>query len=427
MLTTRSCACLCLALALVALNAAGRKGAVIPGDPRTKAANAPAPRTDPAAPGEKATVSATAVNSFGLNLLADVTARQKHENVFLSPLSVFIALAMTESGAAGPTRTDIRQALAVPAGMSEDALHESASALLQSLRAQKGVDLFIANALWSDLRLPLAPGFVERCRKLYEADATTLDLANPAAADTINGWVKQKTQGMIPAIVTPAALRGSPAVLTNAVYFRGRWQFPFDKKETQEGDFHLANGREDKQKKVHFMHRSTIPGAYLSRYGFEAAVLPYESSEMRLYAILPAPGKSPVEVLAKISVENLGSHSEPVDLELRLPRFTLDYSASLRDPLGRMGMAPAFHAGADFTSMGSPTFFIGDVLHKTRLEVDEVGTRAAAATAVIAVASAMAPKQTEKKTLVFDRPFALLLCDTQTGAVVFAGVVYDPQ
>src|SRR5579862_5134016 len=134
--TTKSCACLCLCLVLLA-------------------------SSDPALPAERATMPATAVNSFGLNLLADLAARQKHKNVFLLPLSVFMALAMTESGAAGQTRTAMRQALAVPAGLSEDALHSSASALLQSLQAQKGVDLFIANALWSDPRLPLAPAFVE--------------------------------------------------------------------------------------------------------------------------------------------------------------------------------------------------------------------------------------------------------------------------
>ncbi|HLJ30016.1 MAG TPA: serpin family protein [Candidatus Angelobacter sp.] len=369
---------------------------------------------------------ATAVNSFGLNLLADLAARQKHKNVFLSPLSVFMALAMTESGAAGRTQAAMRQALAVPADLSEDNLHASASALLQSLRAQKGVDLFIANALWSDPRLPLSPAFVERCRKLYEADATTLNLANPAAADTINGWVKQKTQGMIPAIVSQAALAGSLAVLTNAVYFRGRWEYQFGKNETQEGDFHLANGRENRLKKVHFMHRESIPGAYRSGDGYEGAALPYESSEMRLYAILPAPGKSPEEVLAKMSLDKIDAPAEPVDLELRLPRFTLDYSVSLSDSLKRMGMALAFQGG-DFTPMGSPKFFISDVLHKTRLEVDEEGTRAAAATSVIMAATSAMPRKREKKTLVFDRPFALLLRDIQTGAVLFAGVIYDPQ
>lgn len=267
----------------------------------------------------------------------------------------------------------------------------------------------------------------------YQADATTLDLTSSTAAGTINAWVKQKTQGKIPTIVTPDNLRAAFAVLTNAVYFKGGWEYTFDKSDTKDGDFHLAGDgmtegtKDGKTKKVHFMHRDSIPRAYRSGPGFEAAALPYGSSNIVLYAILPEPGKTPEEALAKTSVQSLRSASQPVELDLKLPKFTLDFAAGLRAPLERMGMAAAFHGGADFTPMGSPKFFIGDVLHKTRLEVDEEGTVAAAATAVTMYASAMRPRPQQKKTLVFDRPFALLLCDTQTGAILFAGVIYDPQ
>jgi serpin B len=378
------------------------------------------------------------MNAFGMNLLADMAAHRKQENVFISPLSVFFALAMAEGGSAGQTQTAMRKTLAVPATVSDDALRQSASALLKSLQAQKGVQLSIANALWSDPRLPLAPSFVELCRNFYQAEATTLDLASPNAANTINAWVKQKTQNKIPTIVTPASLAMSRAVLTNAVYFKGGWEYKFEKKETQEGDFHLGGGNvegtptgatvgaEGKTKKVHFMHRDSIPRGYRSGPGFEAAVLPYASSNVVLYAILPSPGTTPEQALAKVSIDSLRRPSPPVDLDLKLPKFTLDFAAGLKAPLERMGMASAFRAGADFQPLGSPKFYIGDVLHKTRLEIDEEGTVAAAATAVVMRATAIMRKP-EKKTLVFDRPFALLLCDTQTGAILFSGVIYDPQ
>lgn len=396
----------------------------------------------PAAGAGRTETAANAITAFGQKLLADVAASRRHENVFVSPLSVFFALAMTEGGAAGPTRAAMRQALAVPAGVSEDDLHQSASGLLKSLQSQKGVQLSIANALWSDARLPLAASFVERCRNLYQADATTLDLAGPRAADTINDWVKKKTQDKIPTIVTPQNLRDALAVLTNAVYFKGGWEYKFDKDETKEGDFHVTSGqaaegkiagakpvhgKQDKIKKVRFMHRDSISRAYRSGPGFEAAALPYASSDIALYAILPAPGESPEQALKKISVQNLRFSSEPVDLDLKLPKFILDFGATLKTPLERMGMALAFQPGADFTPLGSPKFYIGQVLHKTRLEVDEEGTVAAAATAVTMLATSAMPQKREKKTLVFDRPFALLLCDTQTGAILFAGVIYDPQ
>jgi serine protease inhibitor len=178
---------------------------------------------------EKAKTAATAINAFGFKLLAGVVAGQQHENVFLSPLSVFTALTMTENGAVGQTRAAMRHALSVPAAMSEDTLHEAASALLKELRSQKGIDLSIANALWSDMKLPLAPSFVQRCQHLYDADATTLDFNKPAAVDTINGWVKEKTRGKISSIVTPELVRASQAILTNAVYFRGTWLYQFSK------------------------------------------------------------------------------------------------------------------------------------------------------------------------------------------------------
>jgi serine protease inhibitor len=406
---------------MVSLNASNRR------DPM----NRQSPASTPAGNAAQPAPAAGAVNTFGLNLLQDMAAHRKQENVFISPLSVFFALAMAESGAAGPTQAAMRKTLAFPPGVSEGGFRDSASALLKSLQSQKDVQLSIANALWSDARLPLSPSFVELCRNFYQADATTVDLSSPSAAGTINDWVKQKTQGKIPTIVTPASLRGTLAVLTNAVYFKGKWEYQFDKDETKEEDFHLANGgtaggaKEGKTKKVHFMHRSSIPRAYRSGPGFEAAALPYGSSNIALYAILPAPGKTPEEALAQIHVQDLRS-SDSTELDLKLPKFTLDFAATLKAPLERMGLASAFRGGADFAPMGSPKFYIGDVLHKTRLEVDEEGTVAAAATAITMKATAIM-RPTPKKTLVFDRPFALLLCDTQTGAVLFAGVIYDPQ
>ena len=380
--------------------------------------------------------AAGAVNAFGLKLFSEVAGRS-HENIVVSPLSVFLALAMTENGAAGSTREAMRQALAVPGAVSDQVWHQSASALLKSLQSQKGVRLSIANALWSDARLPLAPAFVERCRNLYQADANTLDLSKLEAVDTINRWVRQKTQDKIPEIVGPADVTASLAILTNAVYFKGGWDYKFEKDQTKEGDFHLAGGQavkskakgkaKDNIKKVRFMHRDSIPGAYRSGPGFEAAVLPYSSSDVRLVAILPAPGTSPQDILHQVTVAKLFSSFGAADLDLKLPRFTLSFSAALKAALERMGMGPAFQEGADFTPLGSSKFYVGQVLHRTRMEVDEEGTVAAAATAVTMAATAAMPQKREKKTLVFDRPFALLLCDAQTGAILFAGAIYNPE
>jgi serpin B len=306
--------------------------------------------------------------------------------------------------------------------VSEESLHQATAALLKSLNSQQDIELSIANALWSDSGFPLAPRFVQQSKDLYAADARTLNFSEPGAADVINEWVKQKTHDKIPSIVSPDVVRVSKAILTNAVYFRGKWSVPFPKDDTKPATFHLAGGRE---KQTPMMHVGALKGAYRSGDGYEAAGLAYGSSTIKLFAILPATGKAPEDVLAKLSVKDLLSPASPAELNLSLPRFKFDFSYKLKDPLEQMGMGEAFRPGAHFAPMGSPRFFIGEVLHKTHVEVDEEGTVAAAATAITMRATAIM-RQPNIKTLVFDRPFAVVLCDTATGTILFAGVVYDP-
>ena len=369
----------------------------------------------------QARTAAAAANQFGAKLLADEASHKRHENIFLSPLSIFLALSMTENGAAGQTRAAMRNTLAIPADLSEDAYQEDASALSQVLRSKTDIELSIANALWADQKIQLADGFVKRAKDYYDASASSLDFRKPQAADAINSWVSEHTQGKIPTIVTPAMVRTAEVILTNAVYFRGRWRDPFDQRQTQDEVFHKVSG----ERKVPMMHHSRLEDAYRSGNGYEAARLPYRSSGVAMYAILPAAGQSPEQALADISVPNLLHSPERSELDLRLPRFSLNYDTLLKDPLGRMGMGIAFEKDkADFSRMASSKLWIDDVVHKTRLEVDEVGTVAAAATGTRMAAAAMIKR--ERKTLVFDRPFAVLLCDEQTDAVLFAGVIYDP-
>lgn len=363
--------------------------------------------------------ASAAMNDMGLKMLAALSVRRPRQNVFISPISIFMALAMTESGAGGATRDAMRQALAVPPGLSDDRLRASSSALLKVLQAERGAELSIANGLWSDGSMPMSPDFVKRCKTSYQADVTSLDFQKPGAANEIEKWVQEKTHGKISGLISADALLNVHALLTNAVYFHGKWTSQFPKNQTAPQSFHLATGGE---KKVQMMHQSSLSGAYRQGDGFEAAALDYRDSHIRLYAILPSPGSSPEQALAKISMDQLKASAGHTNLDLRLPRFTLDYKEELTDALSGMGMGAAFQPGANFTRMGSPGFYIGGVVHKTRLEVDEEGTVAAAATAIKMLPSSV-PRV---KTLVFDRPFALLLCDTQTNAVLFAGVVYEP-
>jgi serpin B len=365
--------------------------------------------------GETAKTAAAGLATFGLRLLRERSGRQPRENVFLSPLSIALALQMAESGAAGSTRSAMNKVLAVS--------DTGAAALNASLRSHYPDQLHIANALWADRRFILAPDYVKLCNDLFGARAATLDFKDPRAAAEINDWVKQETQGKIADIVSAGAVANAAVILTNAVYFAAAWRKEFQPSQTQTGEFHPAGGG---SKSLPMMQQQRVTGAYRSGNAFEGAVLPYKNPGIFLYGLLPRDGKSVADVLESLDAGSLTAGRSEYDLDLKLPRFNLDFSASLASDLQRMGMDAAFHyPPADFSRMGSGPFFISDVMHKTRLEVDEKGTVAAAATALTMTATAMMQPR-PVKTLVFDRPFVVLIGDSQSGALLFAGVIQNP-
>jgi serpin B len=176
------------------------------------------------------------------------------------------------------------------------------------------------------------------------------------------------------------------------------------------------------------MYESRISGAYRSGATFEGAMLSYAGSDIFFYALLPRKGKTPKDVLASLDPAHLTAGNQGIDLELKLPRFTIDYSASLSKHLETMGMGIAFRfPGADFSAMGSKKFYLSEVIHKTRLEVDETGTVAAAATGVAASGGSAPRRQAPPiREVIFNRPFVVLIGDSSTNALLFAGVIENP-
>jgi serine protease inhibitor len=372
---------------------------------------------------ETAKTAVSAERTFGFHLLREIVDRKPGQNVFISPLSVFLVLQMTENGAAGSTRAAMRKVLALP-GVDAGASNASTAALESFLKERDSTKLTIANALWADRKFTLAPDFVKLCESVFSARAASLPFADPKAAAEINDWVKTNTNGKIASIVTPDAVAKAAVILTNAVYFAGKWRSEFSISETHDGVFHKTGGG---TKTVPMMSQSDLKGAYQSGSNFEGATLYYKESSMFFYALLPKPGSTPKDVLASLEPEHLSGGPAEFDLDLKLPRFSLDFSASLVEYLEKMGMDIAFHyPQADFGPMGSKELFISDVIHKTRLEVDEKGTVAAAAAAVMMTAGAGMPQPRPRKTLVFDRPFVAVIGDSQSGAVLFAGAIEDP-
>lgn len=375
----------------------------------------------------------SAVQAFGLELLKQECESRPRENVFISPLSVYLALAMAENGAGGETKQAMRRALRIAGDAEALKWNGEAKQLVQELQRKAGIELTIGNALWIDSQISLAPEFVSLCAEYFDALVQTLEMKNPASAKIINGWVSEKTRGKISAIVSADALREAATLITNAVYFKGEFHIPFAAEATRPSPFHLANGQ---QKQVPMMHKVGKGAQYRSGNGCEAAALRYaggetkgfrRASDVELILILPKKD-SPEKIFSEDLSPLFRNANREIVLNLALPRFKMDFESRLNQSLERMGMEIALqYPGADFVPMGSDLFYIANVVHKTRVEVDEEGTVAAAVTSeMVLCSSARVRREPETKTLVFDRPFAVLLRDSGSGAVLFAGVVYEP-
>ncbi len=364
---------------------------------------------------------ASADTDFGFRLLARLAPDKSHPNVFFSPFSISQALTLVWNGAGGATQTGIGNTLGLT-GLSPASVNAANGLLLPSLEdPDPQVKLSVANALWIRQGLTFKPSFRQTCRQFYGADTMALNFGDPGAADTINGWVKDHTQGKIDQIVSSEDLESATAVLTDAVYFHGQWTTRFDKVETQEAPFTLANGT---QKAVPLMSQGGR-FSYLQTPQFQAIRLPYGQGRLAMYVFLPKSGTGLDGFLPTATAAHCDrwlAQMRPTELTLFLPRFHADNRWLLRGPLSQMGVAKAFGA-ANFAPMGLPTSRISEVIHKATLDVDEEGTTATAATAVIMTKSARAVRVEVR----VDHPFLCAIRDDATGTVLFLGAIRDPQ
>jgi serpin B len=235
-----------------------------------------------------------------------------------------------------------------------------------------------------------------------------------------------KTQNKIDHLVSSLDTRGASAVLTNAVYFHGKWATPFQPENTHDGPFHL----EDKQTKtLPLMSQARQTYSYFETAQFQAASLPYGNGRASMVVVLPKDGVTLATVLTSLNADSWDAtmtQFHPMPLAVTLPRFKVEYDASLGKPLASLGMASAFAPGADFAPMGLTHGVISDVVHKAVIEVSEQGTVAAAATGTMMRSLAM-PVMRPPTVFRVDHPFFCVIRDTETGAVLFAGAIYDPE
>ena len=365
-------------------------------------------------------------NAFGFNLLRAVQSTKAHGNVVISPVSAAIDLTMALNGASGETAKEMSHALSLHS-FELAQVNEANRALIETLRSPvKDVTLSVADSLWTDhRRVTLKPEFVSAARHWYDAEIEELDFGSPQTPARINGWVDKQTRGKIRHLVdsiTPDEV----ALLLNAIYFKGLWAHKFDKANTHQSDFTLADGA---AKKLPRMSQSG-QFAYFETSDMQAIRLPYGYGQIAMYVILPATSSSLAQLESNLTPANWSKWQAQFSLRkgrIELPRFELKNSYDLNEPLQQLGMVRAFErTRAEFTRMTASRVAISSVRQLTYLKVDEEGTEAAAVTS-IGVTAAVIVRQPPPFVMIVNRPFLCAIEDHRTGAVLFLGAIYDPE
>ena len=364
----------------------------------------------------------SALSEFGLDLLK--TARQEGEGTLLSPLSAALALSMAANGADGETLDQFREVLGD--GASLEALNVSCSALMKLYGGLGGsTECSIANSLWTDPEGRMQEDFVGRCSGIFDAQVFQEDLSAPVIVPALNSWVSDHTAGMIPQIIQRPFGEGAAALMVNALYLKNTWAAKFDPSDTVTRDFTRADGAAEP---LDFLQHFSRSLTYLQSGSDEGVLLPYDDGRLGFLAVLPdGELDSWLETLDGDTLPALLAAAEEERVLLRLPKFEAEWGGELSDALAAMGLETAFDSGrADFSALGTAPdgpLYVSSVVHKARIEVNEKGTEAAAAT-VVEVEDAAAP--TDYRELVLDRPFCYAVVDLERGVPLFLGTFERP-
>ncbi len=364
-------------------------------------------------------------NEFGFRLFREINKGTPGQNVFISPLSVSMALGMTLNGANGSTLEAMQQTLAL-AGLNNDDINQSYRSLIDLLTTLDTKVLFdIANSIWYKQEYTFEPQFMDLNRTYFDAEVQALDFSDPKSVDTINRWVDEKTRGKIQKILDRIDSR-DVMFLINAIYFKGTWTYEFDKKHTEDDLFNLPDGS---QKPIKMMAQTgSFP--YFQTDDFQAVDLPYGDRAFSMTIILPRPNRDLDSLIAALTPESWDQWMQsfaPATVTVQLPKFKMKYDTTLNEVLKALGMGIAFDPmKADFTRMYSPGgIFISFVRHKTFVQVDEEGTEAAAVTAVGVRATSVG--DSGPILVRVDRPFLFAIRERQSGTLLFVGKIVEPS
>jgi serpin B len=351
-------------------------------------------------------------------------------NLFYSPYSISVALAMTYAGARGETETQMADTMHFL--LSQQDLHPAFNELDIELSKRgegaegkdgEGFRLNVVNAIWGQKDYKFLPEFLDVLAVNYGAGLRLLDFVNQPEESrvTINDWVSDQTEERIKDLIPQGVIDSlTRLVLTNAIYFNAAWKYQFNENATSDGKFTLLDGSDVT---VPMMSQTESFG-YTGGDGYQAIELPYDGGEMSMVILLPDAGQLK-ELESSLSAELMDDIINELEqgyrkVALTMPKFEFESGFGLVDTLAGMGMPIAFSNGADFSGMtGNNDLYIGDILHKAFVSVDESGTEAA----VVMELTAMPLPPLE---LAIDRPFIFLIRDLKTNAVLFVGRVENP-
>lgn len=361
--------------------------------------------------------------TFGLHLFKKIVAAQPDSNIFISPLSVSMALGMTLNGADGETYTAMRQTLEF-----EDLTNQQINEAYQSLiKLLTGLDpkviMEIANSIWYRNTFHVERPFLDTNLKYFNAEIDALDFNDPASADIINNWVSDNTHEKITKIIDKIDPM-TVMFLINAIYFKGSWTYEFDKEDTDDDIFYKKDGSQVNCQMMKMRNRFD----YYEDDQVQIVDLPYGDGDFSMTIMLPKPRVDLNAFIAKLDEQRWQNYLTSLQSDsgnLNMPKYKLEYKLKMNDVLSAMGMAVAFSSGsADFTRINKQGgLYISRVLHKTFVQVDEEGTEAAAVTLVDVKYTSIEPQGFN---MVVNRPFVYVIRERHSNSLLFMGKVEQP-
>lgn len=361
-------------------------------------------------------------NAFAWTFLPAMMAADPHANVLVSPLSASMALGMALNGARGTTYEQMQATLGFE-DLALDTINNGYRGLMIDLPAADSlVSTQIANSAWHRNGFEVNQDFLDKVRAFFDAEVAGLDFSDPSAAGTMNQWVSDKTNGRIEEIIEPPIDSQTMLFLINAIYFKGPWKYEFDPEKTRDAPFHISEGESQSIP----MMDLTAEFAFGASGGLQIVELPFGEGAFAMTLLVPWGENAidaEIEAMDAARWQGMLDSLSAREVRVVLPRFRVEYDKSLKEVLQSLGMTDAFVPDvADFTgiSASSPPLYISEVKQKTFVEVAEEGAEAAAATSVEVGVKSLPPS------VIANRPFAYLIRERESGAILFAGVLRRP-